>query len=285
MLLFKKVIELQNFLASQAKSNKSIGFAPTMGALHEGHLSLVSISKAQNDITVVSIFVNPTQFNDKNDLIKYPKPIENDIALLSKAGCDVLFLPDVNEIYPNGLDTTINVDIGNLEKVLEGEFRPGHFNGMMQVVNRLLNIVMPDKLFMGQKDFQQFTIVRTMLKTLKSNIELIVCPTLRENDGLAMSSRNVRLTPENREKAGILYQCLTFAQENIHSLSVIEIKEHCKEVLKSSSDKFEYFDIVDGNTLESVVKIDKNIEVVALVATWFGDVRLIDNMILQYSVK
>jgi pantoate--beta-alanine ligase len=285
MLLFKKVSDLQLYLSAVKKIGGNIGFVPTMGALHKGHTSLVDISKLENTCTVVSIFVNPTQFNDKKDLEKYPRPIEKDIELLSHVNCDVLFLPNIEEIYPSNLDTKVHVEIGDLDKLLEGEFRPGHFDGMMQVVNRLINIVNPMNLYMGQKDFQQFTIVRHMLQNLKSKVLLTVCPTLREQDGLAMSSRNVRLTEENRSIAPILYKCLCYVADSIDSLDIQTIKTEAIKRLKDAGTKLEYFDIVDGSTLQSINKYDKSKEVVALVATWLGDVRLIDNIIINTPKK
>ncbi len=281
MLLFKKVGDLQLYLNSVRKNSGIIGFVPTMGALHKGHTSLVSISKQENTCTVVSIFVNPTQFNDQKDLEKYPRPIEKDIELLSLENCDVLFLPSVEEIYPPNLNTKVNVDIGELDKLLEGEFRPGHFDGMMQVVNRLVNIVAPTNLYMGQKDFQQFTIVRHMLHAIQSKVALTVCPTLREPDGLAMSSRNVRLTDENRKLAPIIFNCLCYVVDHIETLSIEKIKEIASNRLIEAGTKLEYFEIVDGSTLKSIKTYDKTKEVVALVATWLGDVRLIDNIIIN----
>jgi pantoate--beta-alanine ligase len=285
MLLFKKVSDLQQYLSSVKKKGGNIGFVPTMGALHKGHTSLVGISKQENTCTVVSIFVNPTQFNDKKDLEKYPRPIEKDIELLSLVHCDVLFLPSVDEIYPVGLDTKVNVDIGDLDKVLEGKFRPGHFDGMMQVVNRLINIVNPQNLYMGQKDFQQFTIVRHMLQKLESKVLLSVCPTLREADGLAMSSRNIRLSEENRSLAPLLFSCLCYVLDTIESTKIETLKNEAAKRLIDAGTKLEYFDIVDGSTLKPITVYDKSKEVVALVATWLGDVRLIDNIIINTPKK
>ncbi len=212
MLVFKKISGLQRWLDGERQSGKSIGFAPTMGALHTGHLSLVEIAKSECDRAVVTIFVNPTQFNDPADLEKYPRMPEKDIALLISAGCDALFMPAVEEVYPPGENLTVQLDFRQLDQVMEGKFRPGHFSGMATVVKRLLDIVQPGRLYMGQKDFQQLTIVHDMLRQLGSNIELVRCPTTREADGLAMSSRNLRLQPEMRAAAPAIYQNLLAAK-------------------------------------------------------------------------
>ncbi len=281
MFLFKKVADLQKYLDNKRDTGNVIGFVPTMGALHEGHLSLIRQSKEQSDITVCSIFVNPTQFNDVADLDKYPRTTGADIDLLTSVDTNVLFLPPVEEVYPPGLDTNLTLDFGDLAKVMEGEFRPGHFDGMAQVVWRLLTIIGPDKLFMGQKDFQQLAIVRSMLKQMQSNIELIMCPIVREEDGLAMSSRNVRLTPENRAVAPIIQKTLQEAKLMIGDKTPSEVQDWAMKTLKDLDFKPEYFDIVDGITLQSIKSFKDSDFVVACTAAWGGDVRLIDNLVFK----
>lgn len=281
MILFKKENQLQRYLNILKSDKKSIGFVPTMGALHEGHLSLIHRAKEENDCVVCSIFVNPTQFNDKDDLDKYPRTAASDIELLTSIRTDVLLMPAVEEVYPEGLDTQLDLDFGNLATVMEGEFRPGHFDGMAQVVNRLLNMVQPHSLYMGQKDFQQITIVRSMLTQLASKIKLVMCPIMREEDGLAMSSRNVRLTPENRSLAVKISQTLQGAKALIDSKTPEEVITWAMNELSIPQFKPEYFAIVDGITLQAIDDFEAHHFVVACAAVWAGEVRLIDNMVLK----
>jgi len=281
MILFKKVQQLQNYLLAQRNNKQSIGFVPTMGALHQGHLSLIKQAKAENDIVVCSIFVNPTQFNDAADLEKYPRTAANDIDLLISENCEVLFMPTASEVYPEGLDTTLQLDFGQLAEVMEGKFRPGHFDGMAQVVKRLLDIVTPHNLYMGQKDFQQLTIVRSMLKQINSKVNLVMCPIIREEDGLAMSSRNVRLTAKHRELAVKLSQTLKEAKSKIDNHTPMQIQEWAIQELSIEDFKPEYFDIVDGITLQPIDDFGKTNFAVACTAVWVGEVRLIDNMVLK----
>ncbi len=281
MFLFKKILDLQKYLNLKRKEGDSIGFVPTMGALHDGHLSLIRQSKAQCDITICSIFVNPTQFNDQSDLVKYPRTIGADIELLDSVETNVLFLPTVEEIYPNDLDTSLKLDFGDLANVMEGKFRPGHFDGMAQVVWRLLSIVEPNQLFMGQKDFQQLTIVRNMLKQMKSEIELIMCPIVREEDGLAMSSRNVRLGEAHRAIANGISQILNEAKSMVGEKSLQEISHWALQSLQHQGFKPEYFEIVDGIDLQAVKNFNDAEFIVACVAAWLGEVRLIDNLVLK----
>ncbi len=281
MLIFKKVADLQGWLNNERASGRSIGFAPTMGALHDGHLDLVRMAKRECDRAVVSIFVNPTQFNDSKDLEKYPRTPENDVALLLTVDCDALFMPPVEEVYPPGRDFTIQLDFRQLDKVMEGVFRPGHFEGMATVVNRLLDIVRPHRLYMGQKDFQQLSIVRDMLRQLNSNIELVMCPTRREADGLAMSSRNMRLTPDMRAAAPAIHQTLQWAKEAFQTLPAASVQAQAMEKLTAAGLKPEYFDIVDGISLLPVPKWADSDFIVACVAAFAGDVRLIDNLVFK----
>ena len=285
---FLKLIKMQIFVNEQplkrriaylkSKGN-TIGFVPTMGALHKGHISLIEKSKSESDITVCSIFVNPTQFNNKEDLLKYPKTIEEDKRKLLEVGNDILFIPSEKVIYPPEINLDVDIDLEGLENKWEGEFRPGHFNGVVQVVKRLLVIVKPDYLYMGQKDFQQFTIIKMMLEKLKMDTKLIVVPIYREKDGLAMSSRNVRLTEEFREKSTVLYQSLLYAKENYGKETTGEIEKKALEMINGKGLKPEYFKIVNGRTLDPVSSGHEN-NAIAIVAAWAGDVRLIDNIII-----
>ena len=280
MFIFKKVTDLQLFVKNRKKEGKKIGFTPTMGALHEGHMSLISLSNEAADISICSIFVNPTQFNEKEDLIKYPRPIENDIQLLYANGCDALFLPEVEEVYPDDLES-VELDLGQLDKVMEGSFRPGHFAGVVQVVKRLIDIVLPDKLLMGQKDFQQFTIIQHMINELKIPTELVVCPIKRMPNGLAMSSRNVRLSDEGRERAVLLSKTLEKAKHFVETSLRSDVEKWAIKELSVPGFEPEYFTIVDGNTLQSFERFSERNYAVACVACWHEGVRLIDNMILK----
>ncbi|MFM2269430.1 MAG: hypothetical protein RL757_2871 [Bacteroidota bacterium] len=284
MLIFKKIVDLQRHLGRNRALGREIDFAPTMGALHEGHVSLVRAAKNRMGISVVSIFVNPTQFNDPKDLEKYPRTLDQDIEMLHEAGCDVLFLPSTEEIYPNGVAEKAKLNFGKLDKVLEGTFRPGHFDGMAQVVHRLLQIVRPHRLYMGQKDFQQWTIVQSMLKQLNLTTELVMMPIVREKDGLAMSSRNVRLSPEARSVAPIINETLQKALDMVDDHSPAEIQQHCLQLLDGRGFKIEYVEIADGNTLLPIRLFEDTDFAVALVAIWLGDVRLIDNIILKQYI-
>jgi pantoate--beta-alanine ligase len=279
MLIFKKVADLQHWLNSQ---NTPIGFAPTMGALHEGHLELIRMAKRDGCLAVASIFVNPTQFNDPKDLEKYPRTPEKDAALLMTADCDVLFIPPVEEVYPPGVDLTIDLDFRQLDEVMEGEFRPGHFKGMATVVHRLLDIVRPQRLYMGQKDYQQLSIVRDMIRQLNMPSELVMCPTVRESDGLAMSSRNVRLTPEMRATAPVIHQTLQWARtELLEGRPTEAIQNEAMARLSAAGLRPEYFDIVDGLSLLPVADREASTFIVACTAAFAGEVRLIDNLVFK----
>lgn len=281
MVLFKKVEELKAYLAAQRAKGRKIGYAPTMGALHQGHASLIKKAKAENDVSICSIFVNPTQFNDPADLEKYPRTEEADMALLESMRNDVLFYPNAEEIYPKDL-VIPTFDFGKIDKVMEGFYRPGHFDGVVQVVYRLLDIVEPDRLYMGQKDFQQFTLIYHMLQQMGSKTELVVCPIIREEDGLALSSRNVRLTKDNRANAPIISKTLHSLNDWLSSHSVKQVKEKALTKLGSLPDfKPEYLDIVDGYSLQPITDFEESPYVVACAAVWTGKIRLIDNVILK----
>jgi pantoate--beta-alanine ligase len=278
MLIFKEVADLQQWLNGQ---NTPIGFAPTMGALHSGHLELIRMAKRDGCTAVASIFVNPTQFNDPKDLEKYPRTPEKDAALLVTAACDVLFIPSVAEVYPPGMNLTIDLDFKQLDKVMEGKFRPGHFKGMATVVHRLLDIVRPQRLYMGQKDYQQLSIVRDMIRQLDMPSELVMCPTVREADGLAMSSRNVRLSEEMRAAAPAIYQTLNWAKTALaQGVAAKQIQHMAMQKLSEAGLHPEYFEVVDGVSLLNVPDQNASDFIVACTAAFAGDVRLIDNMIM-----
>ena len=283
MILFKKSTDLRKYLDSQTKKQDTIGFVPTMGALHDGHLSLIKMSKKENQITVCSIFINPTQFNDPDDFKNYPETIENDIALLNSVPCDILFLPDVDEVYPDGLNITKHYDLGNLEAILEGKYRPGHFQGVCKVVHRLLEIVKPTRLYIGQKDYQQCKVITRLLELIKNEIalELIICPTLREADGLAMSSRNLRLNGEERKMAKRIFDTLISIRNDIAPGKVEVLKEKAYQVLQEAGFKIDYLEIADANTLETIDSWDGIQKIVTLIAASIGNVRLIDNMMIN----
>ena len=281
MYIFKKVTDLKNHLDELRDSNATIAFAPTMGALHNGHMSLVSKCNKIADITVSSIFVNPTQFNDKSDLEKYPRTVETDTIMLIEHGCDVLFFPEVDEIYPHGTEPSTNYDFGQLDKVLEGAHRPGHFVGVAQVVNRLLELVEPNWIVMGQKDYQQTAIIRKLLSLTDSKTKIVVSPTIRETDGLAMSSRNVRLKPDERKEAPTIYASLEAVKQSYKTISVAEAKEQAiKSIEASGSMKIDYLDIIDPNTLISVKDWSDSENLVVCTAVHLGSVRLIDNILI-----
>lgn len=281
MYVFHLAADLHRHLSTLAGAGRSIGFVPTMGALHEGHISLVRCALNCGDLAVCSIFVNPTQFNDPEDLRKYPRTPEKDLAMLAKAGCQVLFMPPVAEVYPNGDQGGFAESFGRLEEVMEGAFRPGHFRGVAQVVARLLEMVNPHRLYMGQKDFQQTAIVAELLRRMQSNAQLEVTPTVREPDGLAMSSRNMRLDAEARRAAPAIYRALSEARNLFPEMDAPAI---CRKAMKTMEDvglRPEYFEIVDGRTLQPIGNPHQPDMVVACTAAWAGDVRLIDNIVLK----
>ena len=282
MNLFKKTGHLQGYLQEARKQGRSTGLVPTMGALHAGHLSLINQSKQQNSLTIATIFVNPAQFNDKKDFEKYPVTIEKDIELLAAAGCDALFWPTVEEIYPNGYTEPVHYELGYLETVLEGKYRPGHFQGVCRVMNRLLDIIQPDNLYMGQKDYQQCMVVSRLLNIMQSPAVLHTCATLREPDGLAMSSRNTRLNENERKNALAIFAALQFIKENIQPGNVSAVIEQSRRMLEEKEFRIDYVAIADAETLEPVVNWDGRQKLSALIAAFQHEVRLIDNMPLNF---
>lgn len=280
MILFKKAADITKYLLQQKSKGSLIGFVPTMGALHPGHLSLIKSSKEFNAVTVCSVFVNPTQFNDKKDFDNYPSTIEKDIDMLEAAGCDVLFYPDVVEIYPAGPDSTKTYDLGYLENVLEGKYRPGHFQGVCKVVHRLLDIIPCDTIYIGQKDYQQCMVIKKLIELESISTSISICPTLREADGLAMSSRNVRLLAADREKATIISSTLLYLKTNLQPGDLTELKNKAIDKLTTAGFKVDYIEIADADNLEILKHWNGNTKTVAVAAAFLGDIRLIDNMLL-----
>lgn len=283
MILFKRSKDLRNYLDSQRKQGQKTGFVPTMGALHEGHISLIAGAKKDVNLCISSIFINPTQFNDPADFKKYPVTLEKDIVILEAAGCDILFLPSVEEIYPGGTNTTMHYDLGPLENILEGQYRPGHFQGVCMVVHRLLEIVRPDNLYIGQKDYQQCMVIKKLIELIgmKELIRINISPTLREPGGLAMSSRNMRLSDEERKDAVSIYQALHFVKEKLEKGDLASLKKKAEDRLTRNGFKVDYVEIADATTLQIVNHWDGKQKLVALAAAFLNQVRLIDNILLN----
>jgi pantoate--beta-alanine ligase len=282
MIIFRKIGPLKKHLAGLRLRGK-IGFVPTMGALHQGHLELISRSKNENDFSVCSIFVNPTQFNDPQDFQKYPITVEADIEKLEKQGCDILFLPATEEIYPEGMVKTIHYQLGQLEQVLEGKFRPGHFQGVCQVVDILLTITVPDRLYLGQKDYQQCMVIQKMIDLTGKSTALRICETVREPDGLAMSSRNMRLSPVQRQIAPTIFKVLQQALKEVNKGSLLELQKKAIEQLGNAGFRPDYFAFANAENLALLDEWDGRQSLVALTAAFLGEIRLIDNLILNSS--
>lgn len=284
MFIIKLAADVQRYLQNQRSQGNIVGFAPTMGALHKGHLSLIEASKSVNQVTVCSIFINPTQFNDPKDFQNYPVTLENDVYLLEKAGCDVLFLPSVEEIYPGGLQEKGSFyDLGYLETILEGKYRPGHFQGVCRVMDKLMHIVEPHNLYIGQKDYQQCMVIKKLLSLIGSHAHIHICTTLREASGLAMSSRNMRLNDEERKLATGLFEALTYIRQNIKRGSLAALLEDARHILEKKQLQPDYVEIANADTLALLDEWDGQTKIVALVAAFMGKVRLIDNMILPLN--
>lgn len=277
MIIFNKTNEIAEYLQNLRNSGKTTGFVPTMGALHQGHLSLIKRAQQGNNVVICSIFVNPTQFNDPADLEKYPRPIAEDIKKLEAAGCDILFSPAVNEMYADNEQWHLN--IGELEHLLEGEFRPGHYQGVTQVVYKLFNIVKPDRAYFGQKDYQQFMVINKMVELMHLPVKLVMCPIEREADGLAMSSRNIHLSSADRQHALILSKTLKWVKGHFDKNNVAQLQAEAeKQISAETGVQLEYFVIADGDNLHPANQNTHNF--VALIAARVGNTRLIDNMIL-----
>lgn len=274
--VFSTVESVKDAINERKKQGDKIGFVPTMGALHDGHVSLVNEIIQRVDCVIVSIFVNPTQFNNPDDLLKYPRTIEQDLLVLEQAGVDFVFVPSVEEVYPKELNP-VKLDIGILGKVMEGSFRPGHFDGVVQVVKRLFDIVNPDIACFGEKDFQQLAVIRFMTNYFELPIEIVGCPIKREDTGLAMSSRNVRLSAQEKIDALFIYEILQFVKSNVNNFSPSELKSICTEKFKQSTLELEYLEIVSQSSLETLTD-SWEAGATCCIACYCGEVRLIDNM-------
>jgi pantoate--beta-alanine ligase len=280
MIVLETVSAVQEEIKKQKAAGKSVGFVPTMGALHQGHLSLIEASNQACDYTVSSIFVNPTQFNQKEDFDKYPRTLEQDLQQLEPAGCHLVFAPSFEEMYPEKDEREF--DFGSVAEVMEGAHRPGHFNGVAQIVSKLFDAVLPHKAFFGQKDFQQYVIIKALVCQLNYDVEIVACPIVREDSGLAMSSRNQRLTETQLEQASQISKILFWAQDNFKSFSVEELKTEVIYRLKNSEGlELEYFEISETEGLQPVNSWEDNGQIVACVAVFCGKVRLIDNIVFN----
>jgi len=279
--VLQHVDEMMAFSTKCRNENLTLGFVPTMGALHEGHLSLIAKAKASCDVVICSIFVNPTQFNDPKDLLLYPRTEESDIALLKEAGCDVVFVPTVSAIYPEGQKVE-DYNFGTLTSEWEGRFRPGHFNGVITVVKRLFEIVLPHKSFFGKKDFQQFSVILEWVKRSEIEVDIIGCDTIRSFDGLALSSRNKRLSAEQATMATAFSKALLFIQENKHNNNVKALIEEATELfIEKEQIELQYFTVANSETLEQLENINEANHQVVLIAGFIGGVRLIDELELN----
>ena len=280
MKVINKTSDIQAIIEQFKNDGKSIGLVPTMGALHKGHLSLVKNSISNNDITVVSIFVNPTQFNNPNDLASYPRTVEKDLELLQTVGCDIVFAPEADDIYSKSeTDSRFEFDFEGLDKVMEGKFRPGHFNGVVQIVSKLFDLVRPNRAYFGEKDFQQLAIIRLMTRRYNLPIEIVPCPIVREDLGLALSSRNSLLKDNEKQVASHIYAVLNESRQFVPQTEVEELKQCVIAAIEQKPElKVEYFDIVDGHTLKSIGKWDESDYVVGCITVFCGNVRLIDNI-------
>ncbi|PWJ60337.1 pantoate--beta-alanine ligase [Dyadobacter jejuensis] len=281
MHVFTTVSELQGYLQAARFNNQSVGLVATMGALHRGHISLIEAALSENEVVVCSIFVNPTQFNNPEDLVKYPRSEQEDLALLRKAGCQVAFVPLVSEMYPT--PSILQMDFGPIAQVMEGKSRPGHFNGVGVVVSKLLHMIMPDRAYFGQKDLQQVAIVEQLIRDLSFSAQLVVCPTLREESGLAMSSRNKRLSDEELKLAALIYQKLAEAKNQLLSgISIPQVIASIEAYFNQIPEfRLDYFEIVDRETLQRVEGLAEGQSVALCIAIYLGDVRLIDNLVID----
>lgn len=280
MIVFKQVQQLMAELTNRRRNGFSVAFVPTMGALHPGHISLLDKVKAIKTVIVSSIFVNPTQFNEAGDFEKYPKTIDKDVYKLEKAGCDILFLPSVKEMYPNGSILHKQYNLGYLDTLLEAASRPGHFQGVCQVMDRLLTIVQPDRVVLGQKDYQQCMVISKLVSETGIPIDILIGDTLREHDGLAMSSRNLRLSGNARTKAPQIYETLVWIKQQIKPGNLQSIKKRAADNLNTGGFKTDYIEIADAKSLQIVADWDGQSALVILIAAFIDDIRLIDNMLL-----
>lgn len=284
MKIIRTVLDMLEFSSQQRDRGIAIGFVPTMGALHEGHFSLVKESLKNNPVTVVSVFVNPSQFNDPNDYKLYPRDVDKDIKELAALGVDAVFVPDVKEIYPEGFEKEKkHYQLGGAADVMEGKYRPGHFQGVAQIVDKLFRLVNPNRAYFGEKDFQQIAVIRNMIKSEGLNIEIIACPIKRAPDGLALSSRNERLTPEQRKLAPEIYSTLKYSVEYSKDHSVRSTHDTVVEHLEAIPGfRVEYFEIVDARTLQPIEEWEESPWIVGCITVYCGDVRLIDNITYRH---
>lgn len=277
--IINTIAALKSLLEEMRSAQQKVALVPTMGALHKGHVSLIEVAQQYAQIVVCSIFVNPTQFTDPKDLEKYPRPLEHDMAMLRECGCDVVFMPSVKEMYP--APEQWHIDLGPAEFLLEGEFRKGHYQGVTQIVKKLFDAVSPDLAFFGQKDFQQVLMIQNMVQYFNSPVQIITCPIIREDDGLAMSSRNIHLSTKDRQNATVLSAALQQVKDNFSFKKIEELEAEAKQMIESTPGvELDYFVIVDGLTLEPS-EAPEGKQLVALVAAKVGETRLIDNMILD----
>lgn len=288
MLVLHKINEIKAVISEKRRQGNKIGFVPTMGALHPGHISLINFSKQENDLTVCSIFVNPTQFNNQSDLKHYPRTPDADIKLLEDAGCDILYMPEVSDVYPE--NDTRKFNFGYLDTILEGTTRPGHFNGVGQVVSIFLEGIKPDRAYFGSKDYQQVMVVKNLVKQLGLAVEIVACPILRESDGLAMSSRNTRLSAEERKIAAFIPQWMQEAIILIKEKGIDAAKQFINEKVSSVSEmKLDYYEVCDAETLEPISEIksvtlsgvEGHQKAISLIAVFVGNIRLIDNWMVN----
>jgi len=277
MKVLQKISEIKDFQSESQYNGKVIGFVPTMGALHKGHISLVDQCVKECNVTIVSIFVNPLQFNNKDDFAKYPVTIESDLKMLEYSGCDIVFVPDVKEMYPD--DKQVHYDLGEIETVMEGKFRPGHYQGVARVVHILFDIVKPDKAYFGAKDYQQIMVIKRMTEITGIKSEIIICPTVREQDGLAMSSRNMRLTPLERKSAPAIYHALSQMPCIIRERGVSNGNYWFENYVNNIPFlKCEYIEVTDSETLMPVAVATKDKTLSVFVSVYCGNIRLIDNI-------
>lgn len=279
MIIIRTIEELNNLITSELYINTTIGFVPTMGALHDGHGSLITKARSQNQIVICSVFINPTQFNKVEDLEKYPRKENEDILLLNKLGCDYLFMPSTEEVYKNY--EFPGIDLKELETVMEGKYRPGHFNGVCQIVYRLFNLIKPTRAYFGTKDFQQVAVIKFMTNYFNLAVEIVACPTVREKNGLAMSSRNLRLSENEKKDSLIIFETLSFISKNLSKYDTIEeLKIEAMKLFNQGKLSLEYLEIVDQNTLIYSNDHEKS-NLVVCIAAYCNEIRLIDNMILS----
>ncbi|MFC2113962.1 pantoate--beta-alanine ligase [Bacteroidota bacterium] len=282
--VFTDKISLKDFITGVKKNKKTLGFVPTMGALHDGHLSLIQQASNECDIVICSIFVNPTQFNEKEDYDRYPRIPEKDIDLLKNTSCSCIFVPSREEIYEQENYDLIQIDLGELDNILEGKFRPGHFSGVVTVVKKLFDIIEPDKAYFGQKDYQQLLTIRKMAAAFNLPVSIISCPIIREKDGLAMSSRNLLLSDEERKFAPTIYKCLEEAKDKLKIQTIDAVQHWAREELKKSKlVEFEYFEIRDARDLSKIEQLQTGMKIVIVTALRVGKIRLIDNIVINLN--